>query len=249
MKRLIVADLDNTLAESKCSMTLEMAALLEEVLKTRSIAVISGGAYPQFQTQFLGSLPLPDHLLEKLFLFPTCATSFYKYESKVWKQIYAQDLTEEEKKKILDAFALCFEEVGFIVPKKPPHGAILEDRGTQITFSALGQQAPLALKKKWDPNHLKRLAMIEILQQELKEFSIRSGGSTSLDVTRKGIDKAYGIAQIEKHLGFTIKEMFFIGDQIESLIGNDYPIKSTGVDYFETSGPAQTMEFLQKNFL
>lgn len=248
-KKVIVFDLDGTLAESKSPMTLEMAELLEELLKKYSVAVISGGAYPQFQTQFLGSLPLPDELLDRLFLFPTCATSFYKHENKTWARIYSQDLTAEEKKKILDAFALCFEEVGFIVPKKPQYGQILEDRGTQITFSALGQQAPLTLKKKWDPKHLKRLEMIEILQQELPEFSIRSGGSTSIDITKAQIDKAYGIRQIEKYLGSNIKEIFFIGDQIESPIGNDYPIKSTGVDYFETSGPAQTMDFLTKNFI
>ncbi len=35
-------------------------------------------------------------------------------------------------------------------------GEQIEDRGSQITFSALGQQAPIEEKKKWDPDFTKR---------------------------------------------------------------------------------------------
>ncbi len=244
MKKLIIFDLDGTLAESKTAMTLEMADKLESLLKRFSVAVISGGSYDQFQKQFLKSLPLPDEQLEKLFIFPTCATSFYRYENKNWNCVYAENLTEDEKKRVRDAFSKAFEVAGFRVPKQLKYGEIIEDRGSQITFSALGQQAPLDLKKRWDPQHMKRLAMIDVLMADLPEFEIRSGGTTSIDITRKGIDKAYGIRQIEKYLGFSVEEMIFVGDQVEESHGNDFPITTTGVEYVATTGPERTQKII-----
>lgn len=245
MKKLIVFDLDGTLAESKTEMSLDMAEVLEELLRRFSVAIISGGAYKQFEKQFLSRLPLPDEQLKNLYLFPTCATSFYKYENKIWNKIYSEDLSEEQKKKIFEAFNKCFKEVGFVIPQNPLYGEILEDRSSQITFSALGQAAPIKLKNKWDPHHLKRLGMIDVLRRDIPEFEIRTGGSTSIDITKKDIDKAYGIKQIEKYLGFKIEEMIFIGDQLVSC-GNDAPVKKTGVECFETSGPEETIKLIKQ---
>lgn len=243
-KKLIIMDLDNTLAESKSAMTLEMAELLEKLLEKYFVAVISGGAYTQFQKQFLNSLPLLDNLLKKLYLFPTCGASFYKYQGK-WKQVYSEDLTKEQKQKIMTAFEMALEEVGFEIPKKPLYGQILEDRNTQITFSALGQEAPIALKKLWDPNHLKRLEIIDLLRKDLSEFEIKSGGSTSIDINKKGIDKSHGIHQMQKYLGFKINEMLFIGDALYEN-GNDAEVKKTGVECIEVENPNQTMEVIRK---
>lgn len=245
MKKLIIFDLDDTLAESKSTVTLEMAELLEELLKKYHVAVISGGSYSQFQVQFLGSLPLLDNLLSKLYLFPTCATSFYKYDNKKWNQIYSEELNSEEKKKIYQAFETCFKQVGFMVPAVPQHGPILEDRGTQITFSALGQKAPLHLKKKWDPKHIKRLGMVEILSQLLIGYSVRIGGSTSIDITNKNIDKSYSIPKIKEHLGFILEDCLFIGDALFDG-GNDAPMKRAGMQCIETSGPAETMKIIRE---
>ena len=48
MKKLIVFDLDGTLAESKSSVDSEMSALLYDLLAVVKVAVISGGDWPQF---------------------------------------------------------------------------------------------------------------------------------------------------------------------------------------------------------
>lgn len=241
MKKLLVFDLDGTLAESKCPLALDMAEMLEKALKKFDIAVISGGNYPQFEKQFLGSLPLLDEQLKKLYIFPTCATSFYRYD-KGWQKVYSEDLTVEQRKKIIEAFEETFRQVKFIPSNT--YGQVIEDRVTQITMSALGQEAPVHLKKKWDPNHIKRLEMLDVLRTLIPEFEIRTGGSTSIDVTRKGIDKAYGIQQIQKHLGFQIDEMLFVGDALFEG-GNDAPVKRTGVECLEVSGPAETMKIIQ----
>lgn len=242
MKKLLIFDLDGTLAESKCPLSLEMAEILEEALDKFSIAVISGGNYPQFEKQFLGNLPLLAAQLKKLYLFPTCATSFYRYTGK-WERVYSEELNVEQRRKILESFDKMFKEVGFIPGGN--YGPVLEDRLTQITFSALGQEAPVHLKKKWDPHHLKRLTMIDALRKYIPEFEIRTGGSTSIDVTQKDIDKAYGIKQIEKYLGFQKDEMIFIGDALFDG-GNDAPVKKSGVETLEVTGPDETMKIIRR---
>lgn len=246
--KMLVADLDSTLAESKQPMTLEMAALLERVLLKVPMSVISGGAYSQFEKQFLGSLPLPDQLLEKLYLFPTSGAAFYRFSSKKWNKIYAEELSEEEKKAIFKAFEICFEELDFKLPKKPLYGPILEDRLSQVTFSALGQQAPLNLKEKWDPYLSKRFEMIEILQKHLIDFDIRAGGSTSIDVSRKGRDKSYGISKMCEMFNLAIADLVMIGDRFDKH-GNDAPVQRMGVKCYPTTGPSQTMTIIENLLL
>ena len=57
MKKLIVFDLDGTLATSKQAIDEDMGRLFGELLDIRSVAVISGGDWPQFERQLLGQLP------------------------------------------------------------------------------------------------------------------------------------------------------------------------------------------------
>src|SRR5947208_2374750 len=146
MKKLIVFDLDGTLAESKSSLDAEMSALLSVLLGVVKVAVISGGNWPQFQEQLLSNLPL-DERLRDLSLLPTCGTKFYEYHSG-WILLYAEDFTGEEKVKIVSSLEKAIELAGCKAEKL--WGDAIEDRGSQITFSALGQEAPLLEKKKWD---------------------------------------------------------------------------------------------------
>jgi HAD superfamily hydrolase (TIGR01484 family) len=116
---------------------------------------------------------------------------------------------------------------------------VIEDRGSQVTFSALGQQAPLAEKEKWDPDFSKRKKITAILEKLLPEFSIRMGGATSIDVTKPGIDKAYGIGKLRDTLHLSLKEMVYIGDALFPG-GNDYPAEQAGVVSIPVKGPDDT---------
>ena len=212
MKKLIVFDLDGTLAQSKASLDAEMATLLSALLGTVKVAVISGGDWPQFEKQVLANLPHDEHL-KNLSLLPTCGTKYFQY-SRVWKKVYSEDFTADEKKKIIGSLMQALATAGFKAEKV--WGETIEDRGSQITFSALGQQAPLEEKKKWDPDFTKRKKIKSFLDKLIPEFSIRLGGTTSIDVTKPGIDKAYGIRKLRDTLGIAIKEMIFVGDALFS---------------------------------
>ncbi len=235
MKKLIVFDLDGTLAASKSSLAPETAALLRDLLRIIKVAVISGGAWAQFEKQLLTDLP-HDSLLVNLSLLPTCGTKFFQYSGK-WKELYSEDLTTEQRTKIIDSLEKAATEAGFRTEKL--WGKVIEDRGSQVTYSALGQQAPLAEKKKWDADFAKRKKITAILETLIPEFSIRMGGASSIDVTKPGIDKAYGIAKLKDTLHISLKEMVYIGDALFPG-GNDYPAKEAGVLSIPVSGPDDT---------
>jgi HAD superfamily hydrolase (TIGR01484 family) len=235
MKKLIVFDLDGTLALSKSSLAPQMAALLRDLMGIIKVAVISGGAWAQFEKQLLADLP-KDSLLTNLSLLPTCGTKFFQYNGR-WEELYSEDLTTEQKEKIIGALDKAAGEAGYRA--MTVWGKVIEDRGSQVTYSALGQQAPLVEKEKWDADYAKRKEIAAILETLIPEFSIRMGGATSIDVTKPGIDKAYGIGKLRDTLHLSLKEMIYIGDALFPG-GNDYPAEEMGVVSIPVKGPDDT---------
>ena len=240
MKKLVVFDLDGTLAKSKSSLDAEMSKLLHDLLGVVKVAVISGGDWPQFEKQVLSHLP-HDQRLENLSLLPTCGTKFFRYSGD-WKKIYSEDFTADEKKKIIDSLNKAFQAAGFKVEKV--WGEVIQDRGSQITLSALGQEAPLAEKIKWDPDFAKRKKIKAILDALIPGFSVRLGGATSIDVTKPGIDKAYGMRKLRDILGISLKEMIYVGDALFRG-GNDYPAEQVGVISIPVRGPEDTRRVIE----
>jgi HAD superfamily hydrolase (TIGR01484 family) len=241
MIKLVAFDLDGTLAESKSAMDVEMAALINELLRVARVAVISGGDWPQFNTQFLAADLAPAGLGD-LTLMPTCGTKCYTFEDGRWHQRYEEALSDEEVSAITEALATAMASLG-----EPPHqvwGEVVENRGSQITFSALGQQAPLAAKQAWDPDFSKRQAMKLDLDRLLPGCSVRLGGTTSIDVTGEGIDKAYAITKLSELLGIDQAEMLFVGDAVFPG-GNDYPVKEAGVATIGVRDPDETKRVIE----
>ena len=240
MKRLIVFDLDGTLAASKAPVDGEMSGLIHALLGVVRVAVISGGAWPQFESQVLSGLPR-DERLAALSLLPTCGTQFFAYE-RGWRKLYSEDLTPDEKRKIIAALqgALKAADLG----ADEVWGDVIEDCGSQVTFSALGQQAPLDAKAHWDPDFAKRKRIKAALDAVIPEFSVRMGGATSIDVTRLGIDKAYGLRKLRDVLGIALDEMMFVGDSL-FVGGNDYPAREAGVACIRVRDPDETKRVIE----
>lgn len=240
MKKLIVFDLDGTLAESKTSLDAEMSRLFTALLGVVKVSVISGGNWPQFEKQVLSNLSHHEQL-KNLFLLPTCGTKFYKYDSG-WKILYSEDFTKEEKEKIITSLKQVMVSTDYNAEKV--WGEVIEDRGSQITFSALGQQAPIEDKKKWDPDFSRRKKMKAALDQLIPEFSVSLGGATSIDITKQGIDKAYGIRKLRDILDIAIHDMIFIGDALFPG-GNDHPAIETGVVTIQVRDVQQTKRVIE----
>ncbi|WCP14249.1 hypothetical protein sphantq_02693 [Sphingobium sp. AntQ-1] len=237
MKQLIAFDLDGTLAESKQPLGEAMGEALADLLGVAHVAVISGGDWPQFEKQVASRLPAHADR-SRLWLMPTTGTKLYVYADGDWSPVYAELFDAAQKAAILKAFDAALEATGF-VPEQT-WGERIEDRGSQITFSALGQQAPIHAKEGWDPDFAKRRIIQADLQQRLPGLSINMGGATSIDITREGVDKAYGLKKLRDASSIALDAMMFIGDAIFPG-GNDYPAQQLGLDTVRVRDPQETL--------
>lgn len=241
--RLVAFDLDDTLAPSKSPLDPQMLETFASLLEVVPVAVISGGNFQQFEQQLVSPLRRRDGLrLDELHLMPTCGTRYYRWDADDWALQYAEDLTDDEKVRALAAVEAQAKAAGYW--ESETWGAILEDRGSQITFSALGQSAPVDVKKLWDPTGAKKDDLRRLVQAELPDLEVRSGGSTSIDITRKGIDKAYGMQRLAELTGVALQDMLFVGDRLDPE-GNDYPVKALGVPTHAVEGWEDTDVFLR----
>jgi len=227
MPKVIVFDLDGTLAPSKQPITLEMTELLGQLLEKYTVCVISGGLFARFETQLLHDLLIPPRSLANLHLMPTNGTQYYRFIDGQWQRVYSEDMDLADRETI--AGVLEQQAKALNVWEAKTWGPQIEDRGTQVTFSGLGQEAPLDAKKAWDPEGTKRGDLARAVMEELPNFEATVAGETSVDVTRKGVDKAYGLRKLQETLEVMQSEMLFIGDALTPE-GNDYPAKAAGYE-------------------
>jgi hypothetical protein len=243
MPRLVAFDLDDTLAPSKAAIDARMGDLLVALAERVDVAIMSGGQLQQFRTQVVDRLPKADaSTLAKIHLLPTCGTQYYRISPDGIQTVYAHALTEDEKRAALTAVEEEAQRLGLWESKT--WGPILEDRGSQITFSALGQRAPIEAKAAWDPTGAKKNELRAAVAARLPGLEVRSGGSTSVDITHRGIDKAYGMRQLADATGIPLEEMLFVGDRLDP-DGNDYPVLALGVPCQAVRGWEDTAVFLE----
>lgn len=244
MKKVLAFDLDDTLAITKSPISDQMSEVLGEVLEHFEVCVISGGAFERFEAQIITRLHVNPHLLNCLHLMPTCGTQYYRYNEldKEWQRQYSEDLSAEEKEKITEVLETSAKELGYW--EENPAGDIIEDRGSQVTYSALGQQATPEDKYAWDPDGGKKKALRDLAAASLPGLEVRAGGTTSIDVTKIGIDKAYGMQKLIDALDISKDDILFFGDKLQEG-GNDYPVKQMGIDCLDVSKWEDTVNRLE----
>jgi len=249
--KLIIFDLDGTLSDSKQPITSEMATLVSKLLSHTKVAIASGGALPQFLKQVVLRLP-SDADIANLYLLPTSGAALYEYHPSTsqragngeWNKIYEERLSEKEAEDISSAMRAAASETCLINFSEPAWGERIEYRGGQVTMSALGQEAPFALKKEWDTDHTKRHILQKNIAARLPEFTVGIGGATSIDVSKRDIDKAYGVRQLCNRLGIKESDALYVGDELE-VGGNDEAVYKTSVETKSVKNPAETAKFIE----
>lgn len=241
--QLVAFDLDGTLAESKQRVSAQMGEALATLLRKMPVAVMSGAGWPQFEKQFFPALSTETDF-DNLYIFPDNAAQCFVHRGGAWKPQYDQAFSVAEREHILKELAEALKETGLYETPVRVWGERIEDRGAEIVFSGLGQEAPLEAKLAWDPTGEKRSKLQQALAARLPEFSEATGGSTSVDITRKGVTKAYGIKRLSELTGIAIAEMLYVGDALDEG-GNDAVVKATGVRTHAVFGPEETLGFIE----
>lgn len=239
--RAIAFDSDNTLTASKQQIEPHMAALFAELTVRIPTAIISGAGMPQYMSQIINHLPSKTNF-DNLFLFPSTGASCYRKSGDAWHSLYDHCLTEPETRQIAFVIENAFAETGAL-RGEPKYGDRLEYRGSSIAFSALGQNAPLPEKERWDPHHKKRERIVQIIEPQLPRFEVRIGGTTTIDITRKGIDKAYAMRWWSEHLHIPLPDMLYVGDALYE-DGNDAAVLTTDMKTHAVKDPEDTIQLI-----
>lgn len=236
MKKLIAFDLDDTLAVTKSPISDRMSEILGRLIQKYEICIISGGNIEQFHKQVVDRLDVPSHLLNRLHLMPTCGTRYYRYNEldNKWVMQYANDLSADQKRRITEALESVAKDMGIWCDT--PTGDIIEDRHSQITMSALGQQASPEDKYEWSEKYKDVRPLYRDKVAELvPDVEVRIGGTTSTDITLPGIDKAFGMTKLIEAIDISKDEILFFGDKLDEG-GNDFPVKNMGIDSIAVEG-------------
>jgi phosphomannomutase len=243
LKKLIAFDVDGTLSPSRSPIDREMADLFKKLLQTKQVAIITGGAFADIKRQVLDEIGENEERNKNLTLLPTNGGGLWVFDEK-WTELFSHKLTMEEKEKIIKAIK---EVVGCdgCENKNDGLGEKIQDRESEITYSALGEHAEISAKHAWDPDFQKRICLQNELTKKLPEFEVKIGGTTSIDITSKGMDKAYGIKKLINHFNFTKEDILFIGDAVYEN-GNDYPVFLLGVETIKVSGPENTKDLIRE---
>jgi HAD superfamily hydrolase (TIGR01484 family) len=235
--KLVAFDLDGTLAPSKGFISLEMAYSLSELLSKAQVCVVTGGTKKQVLSQVVKKLPKGSNL-KNLSIMPTSGAAYLKFGLFGWKPIYSLKLKRREIRKIKRVVKFSAILLGYW--PKESYGKTIDNRGAQITFSGLGQRAPGYLKDSWDKNGDKKKKLKSKISGHLPDFEVRAGGSTSIDITKKGIDKGFAVLELIRLNSLNTDEVVFVGDRFDK-DGNDFPVLQTGVRCIEVKTPWQTV--------
>ena len=235
MKKVLSFDIDQTLNVAKTPIPDEIAELLTKCLDHFEICPISGQKFDQFLIQIVNRLKdagATPKQLSHLHLFVAQGTQYYRFslEKNDWEQVYNYPLTDEQVKKITATLEAAAKENGYWEADKLAEGdEIIENRLSQITFSALGQKAGTEAKYAWDPDCKKREAIVASAKKMAPEFEYEIGGTTSINAITPGMNKVFGMTHLLEELQVEKSDVLYFGDMTQPG-GNDYPVVEMGVD-------------------
>lgn len=240
MKKVLSFDIDQTLNIAKTPIPDEIAELLVKCLDHYEICPISGQKFDQFLIQIVDRLidaGVTTQQLSHLHLFVAQGTQYYRYNATDtaysrdnWEQVYNYPLTDEQVAKITNTIKTAAQELGYWEEDKLAEGdEIIENRLSQVTFSALGQKAGTEAKYAWDPDCKKREAIVARCKELAPEFDYEIGGTTSINAITPGMNKEFGMTHLLEELNVEKSEILYFGDMTQPG-GNDYPVVQMGID-------------------
>lgn len=124
-------------------------------------------------------------------------------------ELWNVPLAEHHRTEILDHISEIVELLEH--PLKHEWNPI-EDRGTQITFSPVGNTAPVDIKKAYDPDRSKRLSLLDKIPFASQDLIIKIGGSTSLDYLHKDRHKGTNVQKLIDLMHWDKEECVYFGD-------------------------------------
>ncbi len=188
-------DMDKTVAPSRQPILPEMFSLLSEA--AQDIIIVSG--------QLCEKIAWQSNNLPAAYLGQNGNHAIGPDGIELWHT----PLTDAEVADVMAHIAILAADL----PEVPnPEYSPIENRGGQITFSPIGNTAPVELKAVYDPDASKRLAMLQKHPFESETMMVVIGGSTSFDYIPKTRHKGTNVQKYIDHMGWNKEECVYFGD-------------------------------------
>lgn len=229
--KIAIFDIDNTLTESRMPISKNLSRLLSKLIDEMPVAIISGGSLKDFEKQVISHLHHKKK--ENLYVLPTEGAELQVFKTGSWHKVYSYPISDHHRRHIIERLAK-------IARAKPTQiGQFIEDRGGVIALHGIDKDSSLEEKYDWDPTHERRRSIIKHLEPHMHGISMKIAGSTTINFTEQGMDKAFGINKLLSYLHIAPHDAVFVGDSFEEG-GNDAPALTTGVDIRKTRNPKST---------
>ena len=242
LPRVLLMDVDDTIAPSTQPVEPPMAAALDALCaKGFALAFVSGGSVDQMWGQVTLRLARPHVLLGTSGSHAVDVAVGGPQGTR--EELFNHGFSAQERSDIQAALQALITRYQ-VVPDTNAADQ-LQDRGCQFTLSALGRGAAEARKRAFDPDGAIRRRWVGFLEQRLGagRFSLRVGGTSSIDITAKGVDKGSGVRELLERKRWAAKDCLFFGDRFEDT-GNDRPVLAV-MDCVVVESPAQTLAHFQ----
>lgn len=240
MPNALIFDMDDTLAESFTPPSESILNKLVALSRSVPVAIMSGAAFERMERDILKRMPKEPTDVQ-LYVFSDSAAQCHRWQKDHWSEAYTFPLSPEERTHIKTVLKDAITQSG-IYADAPDTSRIL-DRATSVAFTALPESVAQDEKKAWDPSGEKRHKIVSLVREQLPEYEVLIGGKTTVDVTRLGITKAYGVEWLAKELNLATNTMLFIGDGFYAG-GNDAAVIPTGIQTKEIKSPKETEDII-----
>ncbi len=233
-------DLDGTLTRSRTLMAEAHQELFDKLCKEKDVIVVTGGQLSQIQKQ------IPPRFDGAYFVLSQSGNHAITKDGHI---LWSEHFSPEQKTVILEFARTIHDEVNLSVKDE---NDLVEDRGSQISYSMIGHHEDVNKKEAFDPGAKKRL---EILSQHAKEVThlrevgvdVRPGGTTTFDFTIAGKHKGFNITRLIEKEGWKKEDCVYVGDALFPG-GND----ETAIGVIPTHAvedPDGTFSFVQENLV
>lgn len=226
-KKYFFFDLDATLTPSRQEIKPEMAEFLPTL--GRTIIVVSGSKNSQIRKQ-IGEL--------EVFLLGQNGNQAIDQSGKI---LWENRLSLEEKDVVLEHINTILPQLDYHIPDR---NDLIEDRGSQISFSIYGHNAPPEDKKKCDGDFKKRRMLLETFPFISDSMEVQIGGSTCFDYFRKGLNKGTNTKRLIEAMDWSSDECVYFGDALFPG-GNDETVIGV-IDTVEVSNEDDTLRKLRE---
>jgi hydroxymethylpyrimidine pyrophosphatase-like HAD family hydrolase len=159
-------------------------------------------------------------------------------------ELWNEPLTQAQKAEIMEHASKIW---GGCTHQVPDEEDLFEDRGAQISLSLYGHHADPVFKRTFDPNFLKRKALLAQFPYESESTEVKIGGTTTFDYFPKGKNKGFNITRFVADMNWDKDVCLFFGDALFPG-GNDETVVGV-IETVSVKDPEDTYQKLRTMFL